>query len=415
MASQPSFRELINQVLSPSQPVRREELLMGRDDHLRRVQDALNTSGRHVFIYGPRGVGKTSLAQTAAYEHQSSEAEPVRMACGVDSNFYTLVRDMVAALVSMNPIQLKRTTLRKIAARFNVFSGESSAAVEEGPVPVPNSLNQAVELIKMGTETHSRTTVVLIDEFDRLLNVADQQLFGDLVKQLSDQEIPIKLIMSGIGESLEDLLNAHASSYRYFSTVELDRLDFDACKSIVQYAARSLGVVLSDAKASRISQIGDGFPHFVHLIGSKLFGLLEDASGNKSEVQISAENFDLAMVNAAQDVEYYLRSQYDKATKKYSANYQYILWGMAAHPDLCRRSSDIYDSYVQVVGDLESVQAIERKEFNRKMNALKSEAHGSILKASRAGWYEFREPIIRGYCRLLAEQRGVALGSGYYR
>jgi hypothetical protein len=51
----------------PSSPVREAGRLYGRDEQLEEVQRALLSPGQSVFIFGDRGVGKTSLAQTAAY------------------------------------------------------------------------------------------------------------------------------------------------------------------------------------------------------------------------------------------------------------------------------------------------------------------------------------------------------------
>ncbi|HEU0156585.1 MAG TPA: hypothetical protein VFQ82_10995, partial [Stellaceae bacterium] len=50
-----------------------------------------------------------------------------------------------------------------------------------------------------------------------------------------------------------------------------------------------------------------------------------------------------------------------------------------------------------------------RKRFNQRINRLKREAHGRILVATRTGWYEFRENLVRGYVRLRAEHAGVPL------
>jgi uncharacterized protein len=67
------FGIALHRVLSPSHAIQSAELLRGRTEHLAEIRRALYSPGRQVFIYGHRGVGKTSLAQTAAFERQSSE------------------------------------------------------------------------------------------------------------------------------------------------------------------------------------------------------------------------------------------------------------------------------------------------------------------------------------------------------
>ena len=52
---------------TPAQPINSIEHLIGRDKLLDDAQNALLSAGRHLFVFGDRGVGKTSLAQTAAF------------------------------------------------------------------------------------------------------------------------------------------------------------------------------------------------------------------------------------------------------------------------------------------------------------------------------------------------------------
>jgi hypothetical protein len=56
------FAEIMGRVLSPSRAIETPELLKGRDDQLREIRRAWYQGGRQIFIYGYRGVGKTSLA-----------------------------------------------------------------------------------------------------------------------------------------------------------------------------------------------------------------------------------------------------------------------------------------------------------------------------------------------------------------
>jgi uncharacterized protein len=65
--SEDEFRAIIAANLTPSEEIRTPERLFGRDKNLTAINRALNSAGRQIFIYGDRGVGKTSLAVTAAY------------------------------------------------------------------------------------------------------------------------------------------------------------------------------------------------------------------------------------------------------------------------------------------------------------------------------------------------------------
>ncbi|MBN8956999.1 MAG: hypothetical protein J0H17_10570, partial [Rhizobiales bacterium] len=121
-----------------------------------------------------------------------------------------------------------------------------------------------------------------------------------------------------------------------------------------------------------------------------------------------------AIKAAVIDIEAKLRNTYDKATQKYveSDQYEAVLWAVADHHELSRRSADIFDVYSHLTRTYD-ITTLPRDKFTQRMNALKRPAHGSILKGSRQGWYEFREPVMRGYVRLRAEAQNVELGADH--
>jgi hypothetical protein len=61
-----------------------------------------------------------------------------------------------------------------------------------------------------------------------------------------------------------------------------------------------------------------------------------------------------------------------------------------------------------------SRRTLTKTQFSNRLNRLKTERHGQIIVGRGAGWYEFRENIVRGYVRLRAENEGIQLGvEGY--
>jgi len=51
------------QTFSPSTPLDETDLFAGRRAQLQKVLDATSERGKHVILFGERGVGKTSLAK----------------------------------------------------------------------------------------------------------------------------------------------------------------------------------------------------------------------------------------------------------------------------------------------------------------------------------------------------------------
>jgi AAA ATPase-like protein len=74
-------------------------LCRGREKTLTTIDRAFSSPGRQVFIYGDRGVGKTSLAQTAANLHTGVENLPIYVMCGRTNNFGQMIQAIGNAIV----------------------------------------------------------------------------------------------------------------------------------------------------------------------------------------------------------------------------------------------------------------------------------------------------------------------------
>ena len=58
------FRRILRENLTPAKAVSNPAHLRGRASKLLQIDRAFNSPGKHVFVFGDRGVGKTSLAQS---------------------------------------------------------------------------------------------------------------------------------------------------------------------------------------------------------------------------------------------------------------------------------------------------------------------------------------------------------------
>ncbi len=197
--------------LSASCPISSPEHLFGREKELERIHHALAMKGRQIFIYGDRGVGKTSLARTAAYRYQSSEAEPIVTSCNQESTFESVLQDILSKLRYGTPYEVKRV------------KKEKEVQIEERLIPTVKDANTAALLLRYEAPRHSRKPIVVIDEFDLIGCRQERGKFADFLKQLGDQEVPVKFIVCGMANSLHDLLDAHASAYRYLDGIKMDK------------------------------------------------------------------------------------------------------------------------------------------------------------------------------------------------
>lgn len=93
------FADALGSVVSHSRPIESAQHLKGREANLKTVTQAIYAAGRHVFIYGERGVGKTSLAKTAGMSAATNSRYFKQIGCASDTTFDELLRMVVSVFL----------------------------------------------------------------------------------------------------------------------------------------------------------------------------------------------------------------------------------------------------------------------------------------------------------------------------
>ena len=91
----------IRENLQPGRPIRSFEFLRGRDPEFRSTVRELQHFDGIPFIFGHRGVGKTSLSRTAAQVVCTSDREHVYVACAPGSNMLQVFREIGGGLLAL--------------------------------------------------------------------------------------------------------------------------------------------------------------------------------------------------------------------------------------------------------------------------------------------------------------------------
>jgi len=406
------FGRILGEVFSPARAITSIEFLKGRQTNLKEISRAFTSPGRHAFVYGDRGVGKTSLALTSAQIHQSSDANPICVSCDSETTLFTLIKNVATTALARQTFQVERI-ISTAGFSFNFFSGSKQKEIMSGMPPEIESMNECVDVIRMLPYFHSRSPVVVIDEFDRIKNKKTRRQFAEFLKKVSDSQCDSKFIICGIATTLDELIDEHLSVARNLASIELKRLSHDGRWEIIDDAAARIGVKISKDMNVRIGQISDGFPHYIHLIGEKLLWAIYD----DPELVTTARkrHFDNGVAAAVKEAEALPRVAYQKATEKYTDDYKEVLWALADGPHLRRQTTDTFTkSYLPIMSRRDGRTVLDKAKFSNRLNRLKTESHGKILTASGQGWYEYTDNIVRGYVRLKAQQENVEIGDGYF-
>lgn len=404
------FGTKLGKILSPAKPIHSVEFLKGRDKELEDIKKCLYAPGRHVFIHGDRGVGKSSLGQTAAIQYQSADASPIFVSGSPSDTFNTIIGN-----IASQAIDQPRTTTNKAKRGFSLdIKGiKFSSETESNSINVAESIHSigdAMEILSQIASNHSEKPVVVIDEFDTIAPLEERNKFSSLLKQMGDRSINLKFIFTGIGKSLEELLGSHQSAYRQLHIVDLPRLGWDARRDIVRTTVESFGIGINDDVNWRIASVSDGFPYFIHLITEKILWAAFSAEQDISEIDWSLfqQGLSDAIISTAAE----LKRPYEKAVLHRADEFEDIVWASADHEDLTRNLKDIYHSYVNVVEKRRDGRTpLDKNNFNKQIRKLKQDSYGAVLESEqgRQGWYSYREKMLRGFARMQAQANGIEL------
>ncbi len=401
-------------IFVPSSPIRLRDQLRGREREYERTLATLRIPGRSAFIYGERGVGKSSLAWTAALEFNSSDEEPIRIACHPTITFPRLVAQIAKRMHDQLGIGKKVKKVTELGLKTSLVT-LMHRLESESELPKEVDVNDAVELLESLKPKHARR-VIIVDELDEASDPVFRSNLAFFIKQLGDNQSELKFIFAGIAENVSDLLVHHESAQRCMATIKLDRLPLNVLRDIIVEGFKQIDIAVSDPIAYRVATLSDGFAHFTHLIGLKMaLSALEQE--NIPDAINSPAALEDAIREAISDTEAVVREAYDAAVQKYTS-YEAALWAVADHWELYRSTRQIYDSYVRICRDLktigEHVEVGDKRKLTLMVNKLKGATHGhALVAAKRKSWFKIRVAMLRGYCRMVAASKGLTVGRDY--
>lgn len=403
--------------LSPERPIRSSEYLRGRLSDLECIDRELRYFHAVPFIYGHRGVGKTSLARTAAQMVTPPDREHIYVAWAPASRILQILREVAEEVLKL-VMRFGNTTmlLQKVDVELSVSpSIKTSFERQTSKLEPFDNVTSAVRILRDLDQLlpAAESTVVVLDELESL-DEQDRADFAYFIKQLGDQEFKLKFILVGIAGNVHELIGAHESVPRYLKEVPLQPLPFQVLMDIVEHAASEVEVIVPRHILLRIAIIGNGLPHFAHLMGKAL--LIEAVEAEASTV--GDEVYRRGVAAAVRDSMAELRIAYDAATQRGEDYYKHLIWALA-HSDVV----DVrVDEWLRLYHELASQQHLQLVDDNRLRTAIgnfASESYGKIIvnTPARYGSFEIRyrykrfsNTLMRGHVRLNAENEGVTLG-----
>ncbi|MFP3710105.1 ATP-binding protein [Paraburkholderia sp. SIMBA_009] len=385
----------VSESFSPSAPIDQRALFAGRLDQIADVATAISQRGQHVVLFGERGVGKTSLATVISQMYKSNGTN----------------------LLSSGSINCDETTTfsnlwHKALREMPVDLGESRVM---GFLPQPSSpeigtLAQFLpEDVTPDDIRHifSRVgkSIVVIDELDRIEDKRTTKLLADTIKTLSDHSVDCTLVLVGVADSVDNLIEQHQSVERALVQIRMPRMNKGELMKIIETGAAKSGLTVQRQASEKIATLSQGLPHYTHLLALHSF----QAALLRQSLSVELNDVSTAIQKALDRAQQSIISAHHQATNSPKQNlYPQVLLACAmAKTDGLGffAAGDVREPMSQIMGKAYDIPA-----FAQHLKAFCEATRGPILQKSgepRRYRFRFANPLMQPYVLMDGVRRGL--------
>jgi Cdc6-like AAA superfamily ATPase len=391
-SEQDEYRKKLRAVFRPGTPIDRYELFEGRQEQVVEIYNAAVELGRHVILFGERGVGKTSLAKVLSEVLENSDIRVVdsgTINCDGTDNFSSLWHKAFR--------ELSIVIGNKKAGFVNQLNLTSSLDELLPDEVVPDDVRYA--LTKFDQET-----LIILDEVDRIHDEETKRLLADTIKNLSDHAVKTTLLLVGVADTVDELITEHRSIERALVQVRMPRMNKKELLAIIENGLEAAGMGIERAARDMIARLSQGLPFYTHYLG--LYSGFNAINEGRIVVKMmDVMDSTLQITSKAHNI----RSTYHKATSSAQKNslYSEVLFACAlADTDELGyfAAGDVSHPMSLIMGKDYDVTA-----YNHHLKKLCTEERGRVLHkvgTPRRVLYRFVDPLMQPFVIL----EGIAKG-----
>lgn len=378
-----------NQLFTPSTPIKAADLFAGRQDQMFRIVDAVGERGRHVILYGERGVGKTSLSQITPYliPTDPNRIRFFRVQCFPTDDFSSISKKI----------------FNKIRLDFNI----EDASVNRNLPQLSNEEVTPDDFIReLSCFNDNYVPIVVIDEFNELKNVDAPILMANTIKALSDEGINVTLVVVGVANNVNELIASHESIERCTEEVLMPRMTTEELRELIEKRLDQLGMTIESKAKWKVINLSKGLPQYVHGLGRQAtFEAIKN-----SRLDITDQDSDIAIENLLIGSDETFKKSYEAATRSNQPGnlFRHVLTACA----LAKSDESGYFAPVWVRGPLSSItgRTVQISSFQSHLREFTEAKRGSILERigeERTYRFRFRHPAMQPYIIMRGIREGI--------
>ncbi len=247
------MRIRLRTAFTPSRPVIDSAMFAGRAGLLRTLIRSIEDQHLHVVLFGPRGIGKTSLVHILCHIAQEARYLVRYVSCGERTDFD----------------ELMRVILRDIPLLFHESYEPTSNEIEEGlsfadlvgEAPLTVALVSDLLLKISGTRL-----LIVLDEFDRASSSEFRRSIAELIKNQSDRGSRVQLVIAGVAQNMNEIIEHVPSIRRNIVGMQVPNMNDAEITELVENGQDTSGLEFSDEALHWICDLALGLPYLASLI-----------------------------------------------------------------------------------------------------------------------------------------------------
>ena len=284
------------ETFTPTRPKELGRFFAGRRWAVQRMITAIEEDQAHIIIYGPRGIGKTSLANVLAESANQVECEILRYPCNTDTTFEALFRGFLKHLPAEYMI---RSTQAKFPGIKNFE--QLLPAGDFGPA----------DLTEILCQLRQEHAILIIDEFDRIESNQLKNQVAETIKNLSDASARVTFVIIGIARSLEELIGMHPSIQRHLVGIHLPLMKPSELQRMLRSGEQATGIRFDDVTRDMIVSFSKGLPYYAQLLALHAGRVALERGSSK----VDMDHLRNALDKVLREADPLVKTSYDIATK----------------------------------------------------------------------------------------------------